>query len=112
MHAQIHRFGDNVAIYLGNGATTYLDATTARKIARLLNAGARSIDREAFAHSKFGSHEFDATAKPLAGWRVVAEMESGKSDSCYVTARNAKHALRRVAAMRGVARAVSAVAED
>ena len=43
--AQVHRFGDRVAAYLGNGSTTYLTPSEARKFAKALNAAAREISQ-------------------------------------------------------------------
>jgi hypothetical protein len=49
--AQVHRFRDKVAVYVGGGETVYLSPKNARKLARALNAAARSCDREPFAQS-------------------------------------------------------------
>lgn len=49
--AQVHRFRDKVAVYVGGGETVYLAPKNARKLARALNAAARSCDRESFAES-------------------------------------------------------------
>jgi len=49
--AQVHRFRDKVAVYVGGGETVYLNPKNARKLARALNAAARSCDRESFADS-------------------------------------------------------------
>lgn len=49
--AQVHRFGDKVAVYVGKGATTYIDAKGARALARALNRVARSIATESFGDS-------------------------------------------------------------
>jgi hypothetical protein len=53
--AQVHRFRDSVAAYLGNGDTTYLTPKEARKLARALNGAARSCEREGFAASTFAT---------------------------------------------------------
>ena len=49
--AQVHRFRDRVAVYAGKGETVYLSPKNARKMARALNAAARSCDKESFADS-------------------------------------------------------------
>ena len=52
--AQIHRFGDYVAISLpGNGETVYLSESEARKIAKALSACARDIGSAKFVQSAF-----------------------------------------------------------
>ena len=48
---QIHRFGDAAGISTGAGETVYLDRSEARRMAKALNAVARSIDRERFSES-------------------------------------------------------------
>lgn len=49
--AQVHRFGDKVAVYVGKGQTTYIEAKGARALARALNRVARSIATESFGDS-------------------------------------------------------------
>jgi len=49
--ANIHRFRETVALDVGKGETVYFSAKDARKIARALNAAARSCDREPFSES-------------------------------------------------------------
>ena len=53
--AQVHRFRDTVAVYVGGGETVYLAPQNARKLARALNAAARSCDRESFTESTCGT---------------------------------------------------------
>ena len=53
--AQVHRFRDTVAVYVGGGETVYMSAKNARKLARALNAAARSCDQETFAESTCGT---------------------------------------------------------
>lgn len=48
---QVHRFRDKAGAYLGDGATCYLTAKEARRMAKALNAVARSIEREEFSAS-------------------------------------------------------------
>lgn len=55
--AQVHRFGDKVAVYVGNGETTYLTAKQARALARALNGCARSVVNEKFVDSNFRTVE-------------------------------------------------------
>lgn len=50
--AQVHRFHDAAALYVGAGETVYIDAKAARKMARALYAVARSIESEPFAQSQ------------------------------------------------------------
>lgn len=49
---QVHRFRQGAAIHAGDGKTVYMTARDARRIAKALNAIARSIDNESFADSK------------------------------------------------------------
>lgn len=48
---QVHRFRQRAGIYVGDGATQYLTAKEARRLARALYAVARSIESEPFAQS-------------------------------------------------------------
>ena len=58
--AQIHRYGDKVAIYIGTGQTVYLTPKEAKAIAKVLNAGARNIREEPkFSQSNFKTVEFE-----------------------------------------------------
>lgn len=63
MSAFVYRFVDRVAISLpGTGETIYLTAAEARKLARALNAGARSVKEEPqFSTSTFGTVEVDVS---------------------------------------------------
>lgn len=58
-YGQIHRFHDDVAVYLGDGSTVYLAPAVARQIARALNACADDIARRTFTAGTFGTHEFN-----------------------------------------------------
>ena len=49
--AQVHRFRESVAVHVGNGETVYFSPKDARKLARALNAAARSCDREPYTES-------------------------------------------------------------
>lgn len=49
---QVHRFRDKVAVYVGKGETVYLSPANARKLARALNAAAKSCETEAFTESR------------------------------------------------------------
>lgn len=59
--AQVHRFHKRAAIALFNAEgmgwseTVYLNPKAARKLAKALNAVARSIERESFAASAIGT---------------------------------------------------------
>lgn len=55
--ASVHRFGDQVAIYVGDGSTTYLTAKQARALAQALRDCARSVVNEKFFESSFGTRE-------------------------------------------------------
>ena len=55
--ASVHRFGDQVAIYVGDGSTTYLTAKQARALARALRDCAKSVVDERFVDSAFGTRE-------------------------------------------------------
>ncbi|SCX31099.1 hypothetical protein DSM25558_5119 [Agrobacterium sp. DSM 25558] len=60
-NAQVHRFRENVAVYLGreSESTKYLTAKQARKLARELVKAAQSIEREEFTKSTFKTVEFE-----------------------------------------------------
>lgn len=53
--AQVHRFRDSVAVYLGKGETVYLTPATAHKIAKAMNACARDIKARDFIDSEFST---------------------------------------------------------
>ena len=55
--ANVHRFGDKVAIYVGDGSTTYLTAKQARALARALRDCAKSVVDEKFVNSEFGTRD-------------------------------------------------------
>ncbi len=55
--AQIHRFRDTVAIYLGDGSTVYLEPLQAVKIANKMKACAKDIKSNGFASSEFKTFE-------------------------------------------------------
>jgi hypothetical protein len=65
--AQVHRFRELVAVFVGSGETRYLKPKEARKLARALNAAAKSVERESFADSTCGtvSFEFDGNRHQL-----------------------------------------------
>ena len=52
--ASVHRFGDQVAVYVGDGSTTYFTAKQARALARALRDCAKSVVDEKFVDSAFG----------------------------------------------------------
>lgn len=51
--AQVHRFGDCVAVYLDGGRTVYITPADARKFAKALNTCARDIGTAELGGSKF-----------------------------------------------------------
>lgn len=54
--AQVHRFGDCVAIYVGSGETVYLPRRHALALARAIRACAVDIAKNpSFTQSKFGT---------------------------------------------------------
>ena len=53
--AQIHRFGDTVAMYLSNGETVYMTPTDAQAIAKQLNACARDVKACAYGAGSFAT---------------------------------------------------------
>lgn len=57
LKAQVHRFHDQAAIFIGTGSTAYFDAKEARKIARHLNKIAKEIETSRFTESKAGTLE-------------------------------------------------------
>lgn len=59
--AQIHRFGDCVAMFLSNGETVYMTPKDARKIAKNLNACARDVKHAKFVDGTFKTFEIDLT---------------------------------------------------
>lgn len=70
--AQIHRFHDTAALYVGGNATVYLTPKEARDIARALQACARDIEARRFVESEFRTVE--TVQRPAAyGTRNSAE---------------------------------------
>lgn len=61
--AQVHRFRDHVAVYVGTGETVYIEPKQAKALAKALNKVARSCESEGFAESTAGTHEFDFSPK-------------------------------------------------
>jgi hypothetical protein len=53
MGAQIHRFGDSVAGWLGTGETVYMTPADARKIGKALIAAAKDVEACKFTESPF-----------------------------------------------------------
>lgn len=58
--AQVHRFGDCVAVYVGDGSTVYLTPSDARKLAKALNACAKDVKANTFSDSLFATFRLDA----------------------------------------------------
>jgi hypothetical protein len=58
IHVQVHRFGNEVALWTG-GETIYLSAQLARSIARALRDVAKDVDAvPSFAKSKSKTHTY------------------------------------------------------
>jgi hypothetical protein len=57
MGAQIHRYGEKVAIYLGSGNTSYLLPRDAKRIAKHLIECAKDIEKKEFKESTIGTIE-------------------------------------------------------
>lgn len=53
--ASVHRFGDQVAVSVGNGSTTYLSHRQANALAKTLKTCAQSVKTEKFVNSNFGT---------------------------------------------------------
>ena len=56
--AQVHRFHDYVALYIGTGETVYFKPADARKLSRAINKAAKSCETESFAESTCGTAQF------------------------------------------------------
>lgn len=63
VNAQVHRFRDHVAVYVGTGETVYLDPKQAKALARALNKAAHSCENEDFAQATCGTHSFEFGSK-------------------------------------------------
>lgn len=57
--AQVHRFRDSVAVWIGTGETVYMTPRDARRFARAINKAAKSCESESFADSTCGTAAFD-----------------------------------------------------
>ena len=57
-YTQIHRFGDTVAMYLGEGETVYLTPKQAKEIAKALNACAKDCKDKTYLSGTFSTKEF------------------------------------------------------
>jgi hypothetical protein len=55
MSAQIHRFGNKIALSLGTGETFYLSPFDAKRIAKFLAEYAKDVEKNSFAKSKIGT---------------------------------------------------------
>jgi hypothetical protein len=53
--AQVHRFRDNVAAWLGTGETVYMSPQEAKRLAKALNKVAKSCQTENFSESTCGT---------------------------------------------------------
>ncbi len=60
MKAQVHRFRDKVAVYVGTGDTVYLDPNTAQQLAQALDDCATDcFNISRFEHSQFETVEIE-----------------------------------------------------
>lgn len=57
--AQIHRFGDCVALYVGTGQTIYITPKEAKAIAKQLNACAKDIAEHSFGKGTFKTYQIE-----------------------------------------------------
>lgn len=55
MSAQIHRFGDKIALSLGTGKTFYLSPFDAKRIAKFLREYAKDVEMSPFVKSTIGT---------------------------------------------------------
>ena len=63
VYAQVHRFRDKVAAYLGGGETVYMTPKEARQLARALNKAAKSCETESFVDSTCGTFGMQFTGE-------------------------------------------------
>ena len=61
--AQVHRFGNKVAVYVGNGETTYITVKQAYALAKALRDCAKSVVDVKFVDSSFRTVEIYAVSK-------------------------------------------------
>lgn len=71
--ASLHRFHDKAALFTAGGATVYISAAAARRLADALNACADSIESTAFARSHFGTLEIHDGADPTFSGRFISD---------------------------------------
>lgn len=101
---QIHRFHGFAAVSLrGKGETRYLTATEARKMARALNAVAKSITVEPFGKSSGLTVEFDDKSLQEQWNEVERSEEHAKGTSTTRTGQD-KRARRRSAMLARLAK--------
>jgi hypothetical protein len=55
-NVQVHRFGDDVAIYLGDGTTQYISQKEAQELVNTINAAITDIAERPFAKSTIGTY--------------------------------------------------------
>jgi len=68
--ASVHRFGDKVAVYVGDGSTTYLTAKQARRLGAALRDCARSVVNEKFVNSEFGTRDVPQVSRDEADLEI------------------------------------------
>lgn len=71
--AQVHRFRDSVAAWLGTGETVYMSPREARQLARALNKVARSVDRESFINSSGNTTSIEIGGNARGAWLARGE---------------------------------------
>ena len=68
--AQVHRYGDSVAVWIGNGACTYISPNDARALAAALTGAANDVDRNRSPiNSSFLSRNFDFSPTEESAWK-------------------------------------------
>ena len=67
--AQVHRFNDSVAIWIGGGACTYISAGDARALALALTGAATDVESAAPTKSAFTSRSFDFEPTEESSWQ-------------------------------------------
>ncbi len=80
VRAQVHRFRDCVALYIGTGETVYLSPKDARKLSRAVNKAARSVEREKFVDSSGNTFELDAPDGRDVAFVRIASPPAMKTD--------------------------------
>ena len=72
MSTQVHRFHDNVAVYIGTGETVYLSPHQARELGQALIDTANDCDDCKFTDSKIGTFDGRSLARIAKNIRKCA----------------------------------------